>query len=93
MTAPEKYKVFAIGSLRSIMMVAIFTNLEFTPLWLVMILNVIFFAAITGHENDRPAAQDTFWLRKETKTKEPIFCFIGLTLFDKPATNQVRYQS
>lgn len=43
-----KYKVFAIGSILSMVMVAIFTNLGTTPLYLVIILNVIFFAAITS---------------------------------------------
>jgi predicted MFS family arabinose efflux permease len=43
-----KYKVFAGGSVLSMIMVAIFTNLGHTPLYLVIILNVIFFAAITS---------------------------------------------
>lgn len=43
-----KYKVFALGSVLSMVMVAVFTNLGITPLWLVIVLNVIFFAAITS---------------------------------------------
>lgn len=41
-----KYKIFVVGSLLSMVMIAIYTHLGITPLWLVIVLNVIFFSAI-----------------------------------------------
>ena len=43
-----KYKVFVIGSIITIIMVAIYTHLSETPLWLVVVINVIMFAGITA---------------------------------------------
>lgn len=43
-----KYRVFVAGSLISILMVAIYTNLGLTPLWLVIVLNVIMFVGISS---------------------------------------------
>lgn len=41
-----KYRIFVIGSVLSMIMIAIYTHLGITPLWLVIVLNVIFFSAI-----------------------------------------------
>jgi predicted MFS family arabinose efflux permease len=43
-----KFKLFAIGSIVSIAMVAIYTRLGITPLWVCMVLNVILFAGINA---------------------------------------------
>jgi predicted MFS family arabinose efflux permease len=43
-----KYKIFIIGSLLSITIVAVYTNLSVTPLWMVMGLNVLLFLGITS---------------------------------------------
>lgn len=43
-----KYKVFVIGSIITIIVVLIYTNLSATPLWLVIVINVIMFAGITA---------------------------------------------
>lgn len=43
-----KYKVFFVGTIITIIMVLIYTNLGETPLWLVIILNVFMFAGITA---------------------------------------------
>ena len=41
-----KYKMFVIGSVISIVMVLIYCNLDVTPLWIVIVINVIMFAGI-----------------------------------------------
>ncbi len=43
-----KYKVFVVGSIIAMVIVAIYTHLGVTPLWLVIIINVIMFAGITA---------------------------------------------
>jgi predicted MFS family arabinose efflux permease len=43
-----RFQLFAIGSIVSIIMVAIYTRLGITPLWVCMILNVILFAGINA---------------------------------------------
>ncbi|MEP6724648.1 MAG: MFS transporter [Bacteroidota bacterium] len=43
-----KFKMFVIGSLLSIVMVLIYTNLGITPLWLLITLNVVLFAGISA---------------------------------------------
>ena len=43
-----KYQVFVIGSIITVIMVAIYTHLNETPLWLVIVINVIMFAGITA---------------------------------------------
>lgn len=43
-----KYKVFFVGSIITSVMVLIYTNLGQTPLWLVVIVNVLMFAGITA---------------------------------------------
>lgn len=43
-----KYKIFVIGSILGIFMVLIYCNLGITPLWVVIIINVILFIAITA---------------------------------------------
>ncbi|MFY7912271.1 MAG: MFS transporter [Emticicia sp.] len=43
-----KYKVFFVGSIITVIMVLIYTNLGPTPLWLVVIVNVLMFAGITA---------------------------------------------
>lgn len=43
-----KFNVFAIGSVLSIIMVAVFTNLGVTPLYLAILVNVILFVGITS---------------------------------------------
>ncbi|MCO4292592.1 MFS transporter [Solitalea sp. MAHUQ-68] len=43
-----KYKMFVIGSIISIIMVAIYTNLGVTPLWTVIGLNILLFAGISS---------------------------------------------
>ena len=43
-----KYRTFFVGSLVTIVIVLIYCNLGVTPLWLVMVLNVIMFAGITA---------------------------------------------
>lgn len=43
-----KFKVFIIGSVITVIMVLIYTNLSVTPLWLVIVINVIMFAGITA---------------------------------------------
>lgn len=43
-----KYKIFWIGSSVSMILVVIFTNLGITPLWQVILINIIMFAALTG---------------------------------------------
>jgi predicted MFS family arabinose efflux permease len=41
-----KYNMFCIGTFISIVMVAIYTNLGITPLWLLIVINIILFAGI-----------------------------------------------
>ena len=41
-----KYKMFVIGSIVSMVMVLIYCNLDVTPLWIVIVINVIMFAGI-----------------------------------------------
>jgi predicted MFS family arabinose efflux permease len=41
-----KYRMFVIGSVISIVMVLIYCNLGVTPLWIVIVINVILFAGI-----------------------------------------------
>jgi predicted MFS family arabinose efflux permease len=43
-----KYKVFVGGSIISMIMVLIYTQLSITPLWVVILINVIMFAGITS---------------------------------------------
>lgn len=43
-----KYKIFVIGSLISMVMVVIYTNLGITPLWTIIALNVVLFVGITS---------------------------------------------
>lgn len=43
-----KFQLFAIGSVVSIIMVAIYTRLGITPLWICIVLNVILFAGINA---------------------------------------------
>jgi MFS family permease len=43
-----KYKIFVAGSLISMVMVSIYTNLGVTPLWLIITLNVILFVGISS---------------------------------------------
>lgn len=41
-----KYKMFVVGSVISIVMVVIYCNLSITPLWIVILINVVLFAGI-----------------------------------------------
>ena len=43
-----KYEIFVVGSLISMVMVAIYTNLGVTPLWLIIALNVFLFVGISS---------------------------------------------
>ncbi|HTF16957.1 MAG TPA: MFS transporter [Chryseolinea sp.] len=43
-----KYRVFVIGSLVAIIMVTIYCNLGITPLWIIIVLNVILFIGISS---------------------------------------------
>jgi len=43
-----KYKIFVAGSLISMVMVSIYTNLGVTPLWLIIVLNVLLFVGISS---------------------------------------------
>jgi predicted MFS family arabinose efflux permease len=43
-----KYKVFVAGSLISMVMVLIYTNLGVTPLWMIIALNVLLFVGISS---------------------------------------------
>jgi predicted MFS family arabinose efflux permease len=43
-----KYKIFVAGSLIGMIMVYIYTNLGITPLWLIVLLNVILFLGISS---------------------------------------------
>jgi predicted MFS family arabinose efflux permease len=43
-----KYNVFVMGSFLSIVMVAIYTNIGVSPLWLVIILNILLFVGISS---------------------------------------------
>jgi predicted MFS family arabinose efflux permease len=43
-----KYKIFVAGSLISMLMVVIYTNLGVTPLWIVIVLNVLLFVGISS---------------------------------------------
>ncbi|MOA07539.1 Major Facilitator Superfamily protein [compost metagenome] len=43
-----KYKMFVIGSIISIVMVAVYTNLGITPLWIVIAINVAMFIGISS---------------------------------------------
>ncbi|RYD70616.1 MAG: MFS transporter, partial [Sphingobacteriales bacterium] len=43
-----KFRMFAMGTILSAIMVGIYTNLGATPLWIAIILNVIMFIGITG---------------------------------------------
>jgi predicted MFS family arabinose efflux permease len=43
-----KYKMFVIGSFLTIIMIALYTHLGPTPLWLVIMLNVILFVGISS---------------------------------------------
>jgi len=43
-----KYKIFCVGSLLSILIVSIYTNLGITPFWLILIINVFLFLGISS---------------------------------------------
>jgi len=43
-----KYNMFCIGSLLAIIMVAVYTNLGITPFWLILLVNVLLFVAISA---------------------------------------------
>jgi hypothetical protein len=43
-----KYRIFFLGSLLSIVMVIIYTNMALTPFWLVLVVNVFLFLGITS---------------------------------------------
>jgi predicted MFS family arabinose efflux permease len=43
-----KYNMFVVGSILTILMVSIYTHLSVTPLWQVIVLNVILFAGISS---------------------------------------------
>jgi predicted MFS family arabinose efflux permease len=43
-----KYRIFLLGSLLTIVMVIIYTNLGITPLWLVIAINVLLFIGVTS---------------------------------------------
>lgn len=43
-----KYRVFVMGSIVAMIMVAIYCNLEVTPLWIVILLNVFLFIGISS---------------------------------------------
>ena len=43
-----KYKIFVAGSLVSMIMVSIYTNLGVTPLWVIIALNVLLFVGISS---------------------------------------------
>lgn len=43
-----KYKMFVVGTIISVVVVAIYTNLGITPLWMVVALNVVLFIGISS---------------------------------------------
>lgn len=43
-----KYKIFVAGSILSMIMVAIYCNLGITPLWIIIVLNVLLFIGISS---------------------------------------------
>jgi predicted MFS family arabinose efflux permease len=43
-----KYRIFFWGSLLTMLMVLIYTNLQITPLWIVIMVNVLLFAGVTS---------------------------------------------
>ena len=43
-----KYNMFCLGSLLTIIMVGIYTNLGVTPLWLILVVNVLLFVGISA---------------------------------------------
>ena len=43
-----KYKVFVIGSLLTMVVVALYCNLGITPFWIVLIFNIIMFAGVSS---------------------------------------------
>ena len=42
----DRYKIFTYGSLGAVVMIFIYTHLSVTPLWLVLIVNILVFACI-----------------------------------------------
>ena len=43
-----KYRLFASGSVLTIIMVVVYTNLDVSPFWIVVLVNVFLFAGITS---------------------------------------------
>jgi predicted MFS family arabinose efflux permease len=43
-----KYNIFAVGSLVTMVTVAVYCNLGITPLWIVLVLNIIMFAGVSS---------------------------------------------
>lgn len=43
-----KYKIFMAGSIITCIMTVIYCNLSITPLWIIIVLNVVLFVGITG---------------------------------------------
>jgi len=43
-----KYNMFCVGSILTIIMVSIYTNLGVTPLWLILVVNVLLFTGISA---------------------------------------------
>jgi predicted MFS family arabinose efflux permease len=43
-----KYKIFVLGSLTGMTMAVIYTNLGLTPLWIVIVLNIILFIGVSS---------------------------------------------
>ena len=43
-----KYKMFVMGTIISVLIVAIYTNMGVSPLWLIIILNILLFVGISS---------------------------------------------
>ena len=43
-----KYNIFTVGSLVTMVVVVIYCNLGITPLWLVLVLNILMFAGVSS---------------------------------------------
>jgi predicted MFS family arabinose efflux permease len=43
-----KYRIFLMGSILGAVMIVIYTHLSITPLWIVIVINIIVFASITS---------------------------------------------
>jgi len=81
----DRYTLFAIGSIADIVMIIIYTHLSVTPLWLVIIINMLLMACIMCRMSPAMA------LNSMIPKLEDRGAYMGYpVLFNKPQVDWVR---